>query len=70
MIFDVTEVLAQALQHVVVLPVGDFAFNFGEGKVHDVMMVNFGARKLFAELQPHTMQQLDFVGREPRGVRP
>ena len=36
----------------------------------DVMVMNLSSLQSFANLEPHLMQQIDFLGRQMRSVRP
>ncbi len=61
--------LAEALEDIVALTLGDFAFHFVKREMDDVVMMNFLARQFFAKLKPQLVQQIDFFWREPRSVR-
>ena len=57
------KVVAHPLQNVAVIPVRDFPFDFGEGEMHDVVMVNLFSREPFAQFQPDSVQELDLFWR-------
>jgi hypothetical protein len=61
-------VLAQPLEHGVRLALRHLPFYLSQSKMHDVVMMDFLAGQFIAQFQPHPMQQINFIGREPRSV--
>jgi len=67
--FDFVEMVAQAAQGLFAVALRDFALEFGQREVNDVVVVDLLARQMIREIQPHLMQQVDFFRREARSVR-
>ena len=61
--------LAETLDDGLALAFRDFALDFIEGEVDDVVVMDFLVGKLFAELEPQFVKEIDFLGRETRSVR-
>ena len=70
MILNSREMLPQPLQHIRLQPNIQFALQFIQRKMHDIVMMQFLVPQLIAQLQPNLMQQIDFLRREPRRMRP
>ena len=68
--FDFVEMLAEPFQHVGALPFVDFPFHFVEREMHDIVMMQFLMPQFVAQFQPNLMQQIDFLRRKPRRMRP
>jgi hypothetical protein len=63
------EMIAKPLQNVPALSTGDFALHFRQREMNDVVMMNLLAGKMIAQFQPDPVEQVDFLGRQPGGVR-
>lgn len=55
------KVLLEPVQNFSVLFIAQFAFNFGESKVDDVMVVDFLRFQALAAVEPDLVQQVDFI---------
>ena len=64
------QMIPQTLEHGIPLPLGDFALHLGERKMDDVVMVEIFAGQFGAEFQPHFVEQINFLGSQPRRMRP
>ena len=64
------EMIPQPLEHCIALPLGNFAFDFCERKMDDVVMVEIFAGQFGAEFQPHFVEQINFLRCQPRGMWP
>lgn len=64
------EMLPQPLEHRIALALSDFAFDFREREMDDVVMVELFTRQFGAEFQPHFVEQINFLRRQPRRMRP
>ena len=60
---------AEALEDVVALSLGDFAFHFRKREMHDIVMVNLLVRQLGTQFEPYPVKQVYFLGRETGSVR-
>ena len=60
---------AQGVDNFVPAAVDDVLAQLLEGDVDDVVVVEFLGRHFVAEFEPEAVQQIDFLGRQPRGVR-
>ena len=65
----VFDVFAKFLKNIVLLAFGRAARIF-QSEVHDVMVMNFDVRQLFAELQPNAVQEINFFWRQFRSMWP
>jgi len=63
------EVLAETLDNTIVSLLGEFSFDFVEGEVNDVVMVDLAARHFLAQFEPDFVQEADFLRREIGSVR-
>ena len=68
-ISNLLEVLAQRVDNFLAPAVQDIPAQFLERDVNDVVMMQFFGRDFVAELEPDAVQQVDFLGCQPRGVR-
>jgi len=48
----------------------EFAFEFVQGKVHDVVVMDFKRCNIVAEFEPNSVQEVDLLGGEVWRVRP
>ena len=62
--------LAQAVDHGIFVSFFHFFLHFFQGEMHDVVMVHFQRRYGVAEAQPQPVQEINFVRRQVRRVRP
>lgn len=61
--------LAETLEDGFALTFGDFALEFRESEMNDVVMVDFLAFQFVTESQPYIVEKIDFLGREVGRVR-
>jgi hypothetical protein len=64
------EMITQPLKHCIALSFGDFAFDFRKREMDNVVMVEILAWQFGAEFQPHLVEQVNFLRREARRMRP
>ncbi len=64
------EVVAEPLKHVTFIPACNFPLHFVQGKMNYVVMMNFLARQVVRQFQPHLVQQINFFRRQSRRMRP
>ena len=62
-------VLAQPLDNRIRFALRHLALHFPQREMHDVVVMNLFTWQLVAQFQPDSVQQVNFVGREPRRVR-
>ena len=68
-ISNFNEVLAQRADNLLPAAVDDILSKLLEGDMHDVVVMEFLGRDFVAEFEPDAVEQIDFLGCEPRGVR-
>jgi hypothetical protein len=68
-ISNFNEVLAQRTDDLFPAAVQDIFLKFLEGDVHNVVVMELLGRDFVAEFEPDAVEQIDFLGRKPRGVR-
>ena len=65
-VFDFLQVLPQPADHFLLLAIPHLLQELVEGEVNHVVMMQFFGRDPAAELEPNTVQQVDFLGRQVR----
>jgi hypothetical protein len=68
-ISNFNEVLPQRADYLFPAAVEDIFLKLLEGDVHDVVVMEFLGRDFVAEFKPDAVEQIDFLGGKPWGVR-
>src|SRR5271169_6763115 len=66
---NLDEVLAQRADDFFPAAVYDIFAELIEGDVHDIVVMELLGRDFVAEFEPDAVEQIDFLGGQPRGVR-
>jgi hypothetical protein len=64
------EVFAQPLENRLTLAFGNLSLDFVKGEVNDVVVVEILPGQGLAKIEPHFVQQIDFLRGQARRVRP
>src|SRR5215472_3351279 len=66
---NVIEMFAETLEHIALLAMNHFAFDFAEREMHDVVVVDFLAGEMVAQFKPDLVQQVNLFRGHPRRMR-
>ncbi len=66
---DRLQMLTQPVHHAIMLIIVHLLLQFLEGKVDDIVVVNFLRRDVITELKPDSVEQINFLRRQMRRVR-
>ena len=64
--FDILNVLAEPLDHGLLLAFVDLPLHFVQSKVNDIVVMNFHSRKFVAQLKPELVQKINLFRGEAR----